>query len=68
MNKQNKQALPKLIGIKEICEKLSINRSTVYHQMKHGNFPKQFKIGKCARWIEKDVIEWVNKQLKANNE
>lgn len=57
--------LPEYISIKEICQHLGISRSTVYYQMRNGDFPKQVKFGKSARWERQSVLSWIDQQKQA---
>ncbi|TRC57198.1 helix-turn-helix domain-containing protein, partial [Mannheimia haemolytica] len=38
------------LNVKDVCEMLQLNRSTIYRQIKQGIFPKPTKIGKSSRW------------------
>lgn len=60
------QFLPEYLSAKDICEKLSIHRSTLYAHIKKGKFPKQIKIGSCSRWERQAVLDWLEAQKGAS--
>lgn len=46
----------RLIDIKEVMARLSVKKSTVYHWVKQGIFPRPVRVGpKASRWEESAV-------------
>ncbi|HDL5578991.1 TPA: helix-turn-helix domain-containing protein [Mannheimia haemolytica] len=43
------------LNVKDVCEMLQLNRSTIYRHIKQGIFPKPTKIGKSSRWKFADI-------------
>lgn len=48
--------------IKDICETLKVDRSTIYRQVKAGKFPPPIKIGKLARWEQSTLEQFLKNQ------
>ncbi|AHG75647.1 hypothetical protein X808_11240 [Mannheimia varigena USDA-ARS-USMARC-1296] len=38
------------LSVRDVCEMLQLNRSTIYRQVKQGIFPQPTKIGRSSRW------------------
>lgn len=53
----------RLIDVREVCNLLSLGRSTVYAKVKAGEFPSPVRLGKrCTRWRDADVQAFINAQ------
>jgi prophage regulatory protein len=49
----------KLIGRKELLERVPLSYATVWKKMRTGEFPRSRDIGgKCA-WIESEIDKWI---------
>lgn len=59
---QAKAILPsRLIRLPEVMDRVGLRRSTIYHRMKEGKFPRSRSLGlKCAVWIESEIDDWIN--------
>ena len=45
--------------------KTGLKRSTIYDYMRKGAFPNPIKLGgKIVVWIESEVDDWINEQIK----
>ena len=54
----------RLIKLKEVIEKTSLGRSTIYEFMTKGTFPKQVSLGaKSVAWIESEVDDWIMERI-----
>jgi prophage regulatory protein len=54
----------RLIKLKEVIEKTSLGRSTIYELMAKGTFPKQVSLGaKSVAWIESEVDDWIMEKI-----
>jgi prophage regulatory protein len=50
----------RLIRIKEVAHKVGIAKSTVWHMVKEGKFPKPKKLSpRVTVWIEAEVDEFI---------
>lgn len=52
------------IGIKKVCELLSLSKATVYRKLKTDpSFPRAFKLsgGKSVRWRASDVRNYIDR-------
>ena len=51
--------MEKLIGVKEICEKLGLSRTTLWKMRSRGSFPKPVQISeRRIAWTESSVNRW----------
>ncbi|MEN9390999.1 MAG: hypothetical protein RL017_296 [Pseudomonadota bacterium] len=51
----------KLLRLKDLTKQYAIPASTVWYWVKHGNFPKQIKLGeRFVVWRESEIIAWLN--------
>ena len=51
--------MEKLIGVKEICEKLGLSRTTIWKLRSKGIFPKPVRISeRRIAWPESSVDKW----------
>jgi len=51
--------MEKLIGVKEICEKLGLSRTTIWKLRSKGIFPKPVRISeRRIAWQESTVNDW----------
>ena len=56
--------LMRLIKLKEVIEKTSLGRSTIYEFMTKGTFPKQISLGaKSVAWVESEVDDWIMERI-----
>lgn len=54
----------RLIKLKEVIEKTSLGRSTIYEYMTKGTFPKQVSLGaKSVAWLESEVDDWIMERI-----
>ena len=54
----------RLIKLKEVIEKTSLGRSTIYEFMTKGTFPRQVSLGaKSVAWLESEVDDWIMERL-----
>lgn len=55
-----------LLDMKQVCERISFNKSYVFRLVKEGRFPAPIKIGqKASRWTNIMVDDWITEQEKA---
>jgi prophage regulatory protein len=53
------QAHARLMTLREVCELLSVSRSSVYKWVSEDRFPEPLRIGERAvRWQRDDVVNW----------
>lgn len=61
-----KEKLIQLLTIKEVCDALSIKKSSVWSWVKNGTFPEPIIIGeKNTRWIESEIQDYINSKKKS---
>lgn len=47
--------------------RVGMHPSTIYAEIKAGNFPKPVKLGRSSRWVESEVDAWINAQIAARD-
>ncbi len=58
--------LPRLLRIKEVCNRTGLCRSTIYNLMNRNEFPKKVMITeRCVGWVEDDIHDWIVQKLEA---
>ncbi|WP_165723738.1 MULTISPECIES: AlpA family transcriptional regulator [Pseudoalteromonas] len=58
----------RLIKLKEVIEKTSLGRSTIYEFMTKGTFPKQVSLGaKSVAWLESEVDDWIMEKVEGRS-
>jgi prophage regulatory protein len=49
---------------KQVEERTGLSRSTLYHYIKLGNFPKPMALGpRVVGWLESDVNSWITDRV-----
>lgn len=50
----------KILRIELAMAMTGLPRSTIYHYMKIGAFPKSIKLGaRSVGWLEEDIVTWI---------
>ena len=64
----NAQIAPsRLISQKEVLKRVGLSRSTVYLQIKAGNFPPSVKISPSRiGWLESDIDQFIADKVRAS--
>lgn len=57
----------KLISKPTVCATADISPALMYVLIKRENFPHPVKIGRASRWIESEVIGWIQAKAAARN-
>ena len=56
----------RLIRMKDVVDRTSLAKSTIYAKVKDGDFPAPIKLGEMSvAWLESDVEAWIDKQLRS---
>lgn len=53
----------RLIRLKEVIQLTGLSRTTIYHYINVGTFPKHAKFGKSSLWDYNEVQQWISDQL-----
>lgn len=57
-----------LLQLHEVKKITGMSTTFIYDAMKKGEFPKQKKIGRAARWISTEVEEWLQQKINQSTE
>lgn len=53
-----------ILKIKEVKNRTTFSRSTLYLKMKEGTFPKQISLGaRSVGWLESDINNWISSRI-----
>ena len=62
----NATTTPRLLRVRDVCERTGLSRSGLYRLVAEGRFPRQRRIShKIARWNSLEVDEWIASHLEA---
>jgi prophage regulatory protein len=57
----------KILRLPAVKTLTGLSRSTVYHKISIGDFPKAISLGsRAVGWLESDVEAWIEKQIAAS--
>lgn len=57
------------LSVKEVCQRLSIGKSTVWAWSMENKFPKPVRLSsRCTRWRLSDIVSWEQDMASANDE
>lgn len=65
-----KSSVSLIVRIKEVCELVSLSKSTVLRLMAEGKFPQSFQLsGNAVGWCRAEIEEWVlaRKEARASS-
>lgn len=58
----------RLLKMSQVVDRTGLPKSTVYSRISDGSFPKQLHIGCSVRWLESEVEEWIQLQVRARDQ
>jgi len=54
----------RLIKLKDVMQKTSLARSTIYKYISFSEFPKPIKLGcKSVAWLESEIDDWIKAKI-----
>lgn len=57
----------KILRVDRVCEITGLPKSTLYHKVKNGEFPKPIKISeRSSGFIANEVQEWIEQKIKVS--
>jgi len=61
MTDQQAKPVKRLIRLKEVVDRTSLSKTSIYELMKTGEFPKQVHLGsQYVAWVEDEVDQFIN--------
>jgi len=64
MSDQNQQRLS-ILRRKEVQARTGLARSTIYHYIKTGTFPRPVPLGaRAVGWLESEVCDWIAERVR----
>ena len=61
IKRKHRREVERFLTPKQLCELLQVDQSTVY-LWTHTEFIPHYKLGRCVRFVERDVAEWLTKR------
>lgn len=58
-------ATAKIIRLPRIRELVGLGKTTIYAQIKFGDFPPPIKLGFASGWLEREIQDWIEKKARA---
>jgi prophage regulatory protein len=59
---------PRLIRLETVKEMTTLSVSTIYREMKKGQFPKQIKITeRSTRWVESEILDYIYERMRGRS-
>jgi len=56
-----------ILRLPTVKSRTGLSRSTIYLRVSEGSFPKPISLGgRAVGWIEEEVNDWLNQQIKAS--
>ena len=56
---------PAILRRSHVVQRTGLSRSTLYHYMKTGDFPKPVLLGQRAvGWLESDISDWIAARVR----
>jgi prophage regulatory protein len=54
----------KILKLKEVIQKTSLARASIYRLIAEGKFPKQIKLSeRSAGWLESEINDWLTNRI-----
>ncbi len=50
----------RFMRLREVTQKTSLSRTTIYRKIKHGDFPSYVKLGQLSVWRESAINKWMD--------
>jgi prophage regulatory protein len=62
--KSNQEIIERVIRIKEVMDRTGLSRSTIYLQVRDGEFPKPINLGsRSVGWLQSEVDSWIAQKI-----
>ena len=56
-----------ILRLPQVLTRTGLSRSTIYLRISEGSFPRPVSLGgRAVGWIEEEVDDWLDKQIKAS--
>ena len=59
-----KNEFKRLIKLDQVEALTGFKKSYLYSRIQSGDFPNPIHIGRSARWIESEVLDWVKNRIE----
>ena len=59
-----------ILRLPAVKARTGLSRSTIYHRISQGRFPKQIKLGgeRASGWIEEEIDAWIDTQIQQSRD
>jgi prophage regulatory protein len=54
----------RLLRLADVVERVALGKSTIYALIARNEFPLPLHLGNASRWLEHEVDEWIQCQLR----
>jgi len=49
----------RLITVDEVVRFTGLSVPTIYRHIRNGEFPKPIKLGRASRWVDSELVAWL---------
>ncbi|PPU15851.1 hypothetical protein XacyCFBP2565_08640 [Xanthomonas arboricola pv. corylina] len=53
----------RLLRLRDVLERTSLSKSTVYAMIRRGKFPKPVHLGCTTTWVESEIDGWITSRI-----
>ncbi len=54
----------RLLHLKEVLNRTSLSRTSIYRLMARGRFPESVALGSRVAWVESEVQAWIQARIE----
>lgn len=52
------------LSIRQVCERISLHRTSIYERIKKGEFPSSIKVGpNRVAWVSEEIDDWIEGRI-----
>lgn len=66
MAKDQSETALRMLSCPKVCEMVGCSKSTLYAKVAAGKMPRPIKIGGLSRWIQGEIVLWLQEQILAS--
>jgi prophage regulatory protein len=56
-----------LLRFSEVSKQTALGRTAIYDLIKVGKFPAPVKVSSASRWIDRDILNWIERLIDARD-
>lgn len=56
----------RILRLPDVRQLVGLSRSSIYARIQAGTFPSPIKMGHSSGWIEREVQDWIERQIASS--